>query len=90
MTYELNQSDMVFTMTMDEAKGMAHQGQCDEDVRAAVGEVSLTDQERQNCRDAIESSGAHDAEELADWSDEYLVDFVVWMAAGNIVDGQGW
>ena len=86
MTYDLETSDLIFTMSEDEAYTMYHSGQCAKDVREVVGSVDISSLARKHCREAIRCTGAHDDDEIDVMSDEELVDFVAWIAAGNIVE----
>jgi hypothetical protein len=77
-------------MTLAQAEGASHQGQCDDDVAALLTEPSI---KRQLAKIPAASIAAELAEYGA-WDDEELSDVaanqerIVWIAAGNIVEEQ--
>lgn len=82
---------LMLQLTMQEAAGASHQGQCDGDVLALSSQPHI--REQLNALDP-----ALLAEELKGygaWSDADLADReqnlqrVLWLAAGDIVEGQG-
>lgn len=75
-------------MTLDEARGAAHQGQCDEDCKALAAQPHIAKQldafPVDTIRAGLNESGAWDAEELAD--DDQNRIRAVWFAACDIVE----
>ena len=75
-------------MTLDQAKGASHQGQCTEDVRELSKDAEIKRQlaelGAEKIRSALKECGAWDDEELED-EDENEQRFV-WLAAGDIVE----
>jgi hypothetical protein len=75
-------------MTLDQARGASHQGQCDSDVRelskvpAIARQLSKIDPAL--LREELSEYGAWDGEELAD-HDQNL-QRLLWLAAGDIID----
>jgi len=77
-------------MTMAEAKGASHQGQCDEDVAALLATSKIRRQFAKIDPNAIRAEladyGAWDDEQLGDDAKNQLR--ILWIAAGNIVEEQ--
>lgn len=76
-------------MTRAQAESASHQGRCDDDVAALVKHPRIRSQLDKIAPDLIRAElkecGAWDATELAD--DEQNRHRIVWLAAGNILDG---
>lgn len=76
-------------MTKAQAKGAFHQGRCDEDVQA-LSEVpairrQLEKLDPDTLRAELREYGAWDDDELSDHKEN--LQRILWLAAGNIVDG---
>lgn len=75
-------------MTLAQAKGASHQGQCDDDVAALVRVPAIRRQLDKIGPDKIAAElkeyGAWDADELGD--DDANRERIVWIAAGDIVE----
>lgn len=75
-------------MTLAQANGASHQGDCDEDVAALLRHPKIARQLRKigpdKIREELAEYGAWDDEELAD--DEANKARIVWIAAGDIVE----
>ena len=70
-------------MTLEQARGASHQGQCDEDVAALAQELNLS-LDPEKVKAELREYGAWDAEELADEEQNLLR--IVWIAASDIVE----
>jgi hypothetical protein len=77
-------------MTLEQARGASHQGQCDDDVAALATEPDIATQlaaiDADVLRDVLREYGAWDAAELADHAQN--LQRIVWLAAGDLVDEQ--
>ena len=75
-------------MTLDQAKGASHQGQCDEDVKELCKDAEIKRQLKKlgtkKIRSALKECGAWDTEQLKD-KEQNNYRFV-WLAAGDIVE----
>jgi len=75
-------------MTMAQAQGASHQGQCDDDVKALSQVPAIARQLRkiapETLRNELREYGAWDAGELADH--EQNLQRLLWLAAGDIVE----
>ena len=69
-------------MTLEQARGASHQGQCYEDVAALAQELNLS-LDPEKVKAELREYGAWDAEELADEEQNLLR--IVWIAASDIV-----
>lgn len=78
-------------MTLEQARGASHQGQCDEDCEALARVPAISAQldtmGADKIRDGLRECGAWDAEELADDAQNRVR--AVWIAAGDIVENAG-
>jgi len=76
-------------MTRKQAQAASHQGQCIDDVRELLNDRKITRQLEtigpDKIRDELREYGAWDDEELANDLDNS--ERIVWIAAGNIVEG---
>lgn len=76
-------------MTMAEAKGASHQGQCDDDVKWLSEQPKIKRQLNkiapETLRNELREYGAWDAEQLADH--EQNLQRLLWLAAGDIKEG---
>lgn len=83
-----NYPSLNLTMTLAQAEGAHHQGQCDESVLALSKVPAIARQLRRIPQAELASElreyGAWDAEDLAD-HDQNL-QRILWLAAGDIVD----
>jgi hypothetical protein len=65
-----------------------HSGACDvtirDFIRANAAECAKLN--RETCIDIIKPYGSHDTDELAEMNNDELLEFVVWIAAGNVYD----
>lgn len=77
-------------MTPEQAAAAYHQGPCDIDVRAAsqIPEIAaqLAKIDPATLRDELDQYGAWSVEELSDH--EQNLQRIVWLAAGDIVEGE--
>ena len=75
-------------MTLEQARGASHQGQCDDDVAALVEDKRIARQldkiPADDIRAELREYGAWDVVELA--YDAENRQRIVWIAAGNIVE----
>ena len=75
-------------MTLAQAEGASHQGQCDDDVAALLAEPSIKRQLAKipsaSIAAELKGYGAWDDEELADVAANQAR--IVWLAAGDIVE----
>lgn len=75
-------------MTLEQARGASHQGQCDDDVAALAREPDIAEQlakiDPATLIRELEGYGAWDATELAD-HEQNLIRFL-WLAASTIQD----
>lgn len=75
-------------MTLEQARGASHQGQCDADVLALSKVPAIAEQlaalNPTVLAAELKEYGAWDTEELADH--EQNIQRILWLAAGDIVD----
>lgn len=74
------------SITLDQAQGASHQGQCDEDVQALSEDTDISSQleqiEPSTLRATLKEYGAWDADELADH--EVNLQRILWLACCDI------
>lgn len=77
-------------MTKAQAQSASHQGQCDDDVKALTQDPKIRRQldkiPPEKIAAELKEYGAWDESELSDHAQNRRR--IVWIAAGNIVDGQ--
>lgn len=80
---------LTLTLTMEEARSLSHQGQCDDDVQAGLKNPKIRSQvdawDEDKLRAELKEYGAWDEVELSDHSMNQAR--MLWLAAGDIVDG---
>lgn len=80
-TYTAYFNRFTIDMTQSQVMACSHQGECYQDVKETVPELSL-DISADALRDELREYGAWDEQELADHSENLIR--IVWIAAGNI------
>ena len=89
MWFSTGSGKIELQMTLEQARSASHQGQCDNDVRDLSKVPAIARQlakiDPAILRDELREYGAWDENELAD-HDQNL-QRLLWLAAGDIVDG---
>jgi hypothetical protein len=90
MWYSTGGGRIELQMTLAQAQGASHQGQCDADVEDLSKEPAIARQlakiNPETLRTELKEYGAWDADELSDHNQN--LQRILWLAAGDIVEEQ--